>query len=55
MERAREYAIYQSHEKWDRKRSTGINKNVPALLHRPKLMLGEILTELSSMMETIGQ
>lgn len=54
MERARQYAIYQSHEEYDGESGTGINKNVLALLHRPKLMVGETTKKLSSMMETRG-
>ena len=55
MERDSRYAICQSHEEWNGERDTRISKNVLALLHRPKLMVGETTTEMNSLMETIGQ
>lgn len=44
----RVYAIYQ--EECDGEEDTSITKNV-----RPKLMGGEVITELSSVMQTMGQ
>lgn len=59
MERARGYANYQSHEEYDGGRDTSITKNFVAFLHRPKLMIGATVTELSQMMgdnrKTAGQ